>query len=167
MKTLLVIMVLAYVAASAYIARVIRGGSSFASDQEKQIRQFKQIISLGVLATKYLLVIGFFALFFFNYQVLRYWIGFICLVMGIETLWAAFSMPPRRPLVGISRKFTRSLVISMVLFVALAVFFFFDKKLYLCLSLWDLGGVIFFYICIQTGLILRFRDGDRNQRAPL
>jgi hypothetical protein len=86
--------------------------------------------------------------------------------MGIETLWGGFSMPPRRP-IPVTKNFTRSILISMVLGVAIAIFFFFDKKIYVYLSLWDLGGVIFFYISLQTSLLFRFRTGAPNQVAPL
>jgi hypothetical protein len=58
MKALLALMVLAFVTASAYIARVIRGGSSSDSNREQQIRQVKKIILLGFIGIKYVVVIG-------------------------------------------------------------------------------------------------------------
>jgi len=77
--------------------------------------------------------------------------------MGLETLWTSFSMVRWRPTVPPSAKnFARQILISCILLVATTVFFFFGTKLSLCLSLWDLGGVVFFFISNNVAIVLRF-----------
>jgi hypothetical protein len=181
MKTLLAMMVLAYVAASAYMTIILLRAQSLppdASEDPQRVKKFKTAAMLATF-TKFALVIGFFIVFFLNYRTLRHWVGSICFFMGMETLWAGFSMlrSARTQSLRITPSTDRALELfekssstlkrmlkpylySGVLLVAIPVFLFFDKKLYLYLSFWDLGGVVFFLASNHVWFVLHIRYRD-------
>ena len=158
MEVLLSLMVLAYVTASTYIATVFLREQLSPFDPSKDPQPNTKRITVSAIAAfaaQYAVVIGFFVIFFLHYQTLRYWIGFICFVMGIEAL--CFSVIRWGLTVPTSVKHvTKPLLISGALVIPVMVFFFFDKKLHLYLSLWDLGGIIFFYVSIDVCLLRYF-----------
>jgi len=165
MEVLLSLMVLAYVTVSTYIATLLLREQLSPFDPSKAPQPNTKLITVSAIAAfaaKYAVVIGFFVIFYLHYQTLRYWIGSICFVMGLEALWECFSVVRWGPTVPTSVKptsvklLTRSLWISGALVIPVMVYFFFDKKLHLYLSLWDLGGIIFFYVSNDVWLLLRF-----------
>jgi hypothetical protein len=183
MKTLLALMVLAYVAALAYMTIILHRAQSSPidiSEDPKRFRKFKTAVMLATIA-KFALMIGFFILFLLNYQTLRHWVGSICFLMGLETLWGGFSMLRRARTTSLQSDFSpmdektferfkssssslksilRPFLFSGVLLVAATVFLFFRTNLYLCLSFWDLGGVVFFFVSnhLRFVLYVRYRD---------
>ncbi len=181
MKALLVLMVFVYIAGSRYMATVThRAQSSLVdtSDDQKRVKKFKTAIALAVFA-KFALVIGVFTIFFLHYQTLRHWVGSVCFLIGMETLWAGYSMlqsAHTRALrtnhstdraLELFEKTSSSLksilgpfLSSGVLLVAVTVFLFFNTKLHLYLSFWDLAGVIFFLASNELWFVLyiRYRD---------
>ena len=109
--------------------------------------------------------------------------------MGLEAIWAGFSMlhsantfslrvtsSPEKVLKALEReaaalKHRRGLqLLSSALFVAMFMFFFFQTKAHLYFSLWDLGGVIFFYASFHLWFILRLQYlrivGGKLQNDP-
>src|SRR5688572_16316796 len=94
MKTFLSIMVLAYLAGSAYTAVLHRRAQSLPLDALRDSLRVKKFKTAAILVTvaNFAHVIGFFILFFLNYPTLRHWVGSICFLMGLETLWGGFSM---------------------------------------------------------------------------
>jgi hypothetical protein len=183
MKALLAMMVLAYLAASACMTMLLRRAQSLPPDTFKdsqRVKNFKTAIMLVTVA-KFALVIGFFILFLLNYRTLRHWVGSICFLMGLETLWAAFSMLWRASTTSLRsdcfswdkntlerfertssslKSILRPFLFSGVLLVAVTVFLFFNTKLYLCLSFWDLGGIVCFFASHHLWFVLyiRYRD---------
>ena len=153
-------MVLAYVTTSTYIETVLlreqRSPLDPSKDPQPNTKRMT-VSAIAAFAAKYAVVIGFFVIFYLHYQTLRYWIGSICFVMGLEALWACFSVVRWGPAVHTSvKRLTRSLWISGALAIPVMVFLFFEKNLHLYLSLWDLGGIIFFYVSNDVWLLLRF-----------
>jgi hypothetical protein len=191
MTTLVTMMVLAYLATSTSLAAMVRRARSLPPDASTDSQRLKRFKAAVILATgfKYALMIGVVVLCFLDYQTLRYWIGAIGAIMGLEELWAGFSMlqsantfslrstsSPEKVLKALEReaaalKHRRGLqLLSSVLFVAIIMFFFFQTKAHRYLSLWDLGGVIFFYATFQLWFILRMRYlhivGGKLQNFP-
>ena len=183
MKALLAIMVLAYLAASAYMALLHVRAQSLPPDALKVSLRVKKFKTAAILVTvaKFALVIGFFILFFLNYPTLRHWVGSICFLIGLETLGGGFSMLRRARTTSLQSDFSpmdektferfkssssslksilRPFLFSGVLLVAVTVFLFFRTNLYLCLSFWDLGGVVFFFVSnhLRFVLYVRYRD---------
>jgi hypothetical protein len=94
MKALLVLMVFVYIAGSRYMATVLYRAQSSpvdTSEDQKRVKKFKTGIALAIFA-KFALVIGVFIIFFLHYQTLRHWVGSVCFLIGMETLWAGFLM---------------------------------------------------------------------------
>src|SRR5437773_5772622 len=180
MKTLLAIMmVLAYVAASTYMTTILLRAQSSppdASEDPQRVKKFKTAVAFATFV-KYALVIGCFVIFFLHYQTLRHWVGSICFLMGLETLWTGCSMLRSAPTLSLPSNSSTDralellerpsssiktllgpLVFSGVLLVTVPVFLFFHNKSYLHLSFWDLGGVVFFFASYHLWFVLRLRS---------
>ena len=181
MKPLLALMVFVYIAGSTYMDTILRRAQTFpvgTLEEAQRVKRYKPAIALAVIA-KFSLVIAIFIIFFLHYHSLRHWIGSICFLIGMETLWAGFSrlrsartqsirITPStdgtlEPFEKTSLSIKRILwpfLYSGVMLVAIPVFFYFDKKLYLYLSFWDLGGVVFFLASNHVWFVLYIRCRD-------
>jgi hypothetical protein len=178
MKVLLALMAFTYIAGSRYMDAVLQRAQSSPVEEAQRVKRYKPAIALTVLA-KFGLVIGVFVIFFLQYQTLRYWVGSVCFLIGMEALWAGFSklrsarkrnLPitssPERA-VELFERATSSLramlmpfLSSGVLLVAVTVFIFNKTQLHLYLSLWDLGGVVFFFASYHVWFVLYIRYSD-------
>ena len=163
MKALLASMVFVYIAGSIYMGTILRRAQTSPVDtleEAQRVKRYKPAMALAALAY-WSLFIGVFVILVLHYQTLRHWIGSVCFLIGMERLWAGISklrsvrtqsLTPST--VKILEQFEKSsstlnrklkpYLYSMVLVVAIPVFFYFDKTMYLYLSFLYLSGVVFF-----------------------
>ena len=182
MKALLALTVFVYIAGSTYVDIILRRAQTSLVDpleEAQQVKRYKPAIALA-LFVKFALIIGISIIFFLHYESLRHWIGSVCFLIGLETLWAGLSslrlartrslrITPStdRTLELLERSspssFKRMLMpflSSGMLLVAVIVYFYFAKNLYSYLSFWDLGGVVFFFAGYHVWFVLHIRYRD-------
>jgi hypothetical protein len=135
-------MLLAYGIMSRYIVVLSQDHSSTLDGLK-----FKKALAILAFITKYGIIIGFFVIFFIHSESLRYWIGSICFILGLEALWTA--LPRRNPFTSGS-PLTKRLLISSTLLIVAVVLLFLTNKMYVYLSVWDLMGVIVFLVCTDA-----------------